>query len=115
MGECGFEPQLLDDGTYLCVLENNHDVGFFNVKFLIPAMFAPFIMEINKTVTVVDHKGGTATASFTVEVANVPSGSTPDTPATGNTLTPIAVGVVLMLSVAILAISLTLKKKQSGC
>ncbi len=56
-------PQLQEDGTYLCVVENNHDGGSVNVSFVLsfnPDDVRPYNMEIKKTVTVVDHKGGTA-------------------------------------------------------
>lgn len=61
-----FTPQLQDDGTYLCIIENvrNYDGGdsidmHMEVVFY-PASGGHYNFYIDKTVTVIDHKGGTA-------------------------------------------------------
>lgn len=61
-----FTPQLQDDGTYLCIIENGGDYGgrdsidiHMEVVFY-PAFGGYYNFYIDKTVTVIDHKGGTA-------------------------------------------------------
>lgn len=61
-----FSPQLQDDGTYLCIIENWGDYGgrdsidiYMEVQFY-PALGGFYTIVINKTVTVIDHKGGSA-------------------------------------------------------
>lgn len=62
-GECDFTPQLQDDGTYLCVVDNDGESDTLNISFelyLNPGDSHPYNMRVDKTVTVVDHTGGTA-------------------------------------------------------
>lgn len=61
-----FSPQLQDDGTYLCTIENWGDYGgqasidiHMEVQFY-PASGGYYRFAIDKTVTVIEHKGGTA-------------------------------------------------------